>query len=283
VDVVISNPSAGKFVVRSIARLTVGTASITPGVSVQVTRSPVSNNFPISTALLSNFSLSSLLFPLTGGATVAPGGVPAPSQIRLAQQLSLASPSGQPTRRAYTINGVSGFAQRLSSSVNTTWPSADATINPLNIWWTESNLSIGTTSLNGGTLVVLGNQRLRITGNPMFTAGANLPAIVATGDLDIAPSNGNTGSMNVMGVVYVGGQITGSSSSLLTNGSIDGAMIVSGTSTSTVVTASNSFRGRLSVNFNLVKSRLSSFVTMTSGSEAASSPVQVTQWASVND
>jgi len=283
VDVVISNPAAGKFVVTSVARLTLGSASITPGVSVRVTRMKSSDNFPISTALLSNAQISSLLFPLMGGSTVAPDCVPNPSQIRLVQQLSLASPSGQPTRRAYNINGVSGFAQRLSSSVNAAWPVLDAAINPLNIWWTESNISIGTTSLNGGTLVVLGNRRLRIAGNPTFNAGANLPAIIATGDLDISPSIGSTGSMNANGVVYVGGQITGSSSSLATNGSIDGALIFSGEGTSTVVTSSNSFRGRISVNFNLAKSRLPSFVTMSNNMDHASSPVQVMQWDSLDE
>ncbi len=283
VDVVISNPAAGKFVVTSVARLTVGSASITPGVSVQVTRMKSLDNFPLSTALLTNAQISSLLFPLMGGSTVAPDCVPNPSQIRLVQQLSLASPSGQLTRRAYNINGVSGFAQRLSSSVNAAWPVLDAAINPLNIWWTESNISIGTTSLDGGTLVVLGNRRLRIAGNPTFNAGANLPAIIATGDLDISPSIGSTGSMNANGVVYVGGQITGSSSSLATNGSIDGALIFSGEGTSTVVTSSNSFRGRISVNFNLAKSRLPSFVTMSNNMDHASSPVQVMQWDSLDE
>jgi len=270
VDVSIANPSAGRFVVTSIARLQVGGASISPGVRMTITRTTPLNQFSATTGSVSNVALPALNYPSSGGSTVAASAVPAPSNLMLVQQLSLAT-------RAYTVNGVSGTAQRLpSSSVTSNWPVAIPLTNPLNIWWTDSATSIGNASLNGGTLVVLGSQRLTINGNPNFTALPKLPAIIATGDLHFQPNGGNSGNLNVNGVVYVGGTITGNGASSGTNANVSGALLYNGSSVPT------SFRGRINLIYNAFNTSLPSFAT-NAFTTVAAPVVKVVQWESLSN
>jgi Tfp pilus assembly protein PilX len=280
VDITVTNPSQGKFMVTSVARLNVGTATISPGVRITVQRTSPSTAYAVPTGVVTNSSLSTTSFPVNGGSTVASGSVPAPSQLTLVQQLGQASPPGQPNLRPYNINGQSGFAQKITvSNVTSNWPAPTAGVsNPLNIWWTDANLIIGSGSLNQGTLVMLNQARLLINNNATFNACVGLPAIIATGDLHIAPVSSSTASFSVNGVVYVGGQITGNSQSSSTNANLNGALLFNGTATSTTVTNSNRFRGVININYAAGHASLNQFSSVTTPGTSTTPVVRVTRW-----
>lgn len=168
----------------------------------------------------------------------------------------------------YTYNGQTYAAQKLSSGViaNRTLPSAaDALVNPLGIFWTDSNVALsGNATINGTLVVTNGSVNVHGIGPNVITPMPGMPAMVVERDVNVA---GIGCVLTVNGLAYIGGGMK--TGALMSRTTINGSLLAAGDEP-----VDEGYKGKLTINYDASKVNLPDFST----ANAVTVGVRVLSW-----
>lgn len=249
-DVTVTNTGDGLFSIRStstvagLRRTTVADAAYTYD-RYTVTHALATNgtftipsNMKVNGPVVSRGLVVNLFNGISNSPAVTAAGTnvtPTYSELALVDELSASSGSSS-NDRPYTFDGLTYYAELAPATITGTLTSSHPATNPKNVWYTRSDTVINNGTING-TLVVLDGKKLTVTGLNTITAQAEMPALIASGTLDLKTSTVGA-KLTVNGVAWAGATITDSAIIPASNGylTITGALLMGGASPSISLT-----------------------------------------------
>ena len=153
-------------------------------------------------------------------------------------------------------------------SLVTDIPAQPAANNPAGVYIHAGNLDIAGNVKINGTLVLTGSSQLRVSGTGnQITPIAGFPALVADGDISFRANNS---TLDLLGLTYMGGKVTRSSSYTGCRLNVTGGMLYGGSST-----ISLDSNVAVQINYDRAKASVPDLV---SGGNPQPSSVTVTAW-----
>jgi hypothetical protein len=175
----------------------------------------------------------------------------------------------------YVYQGVTCYPTLIGPTISTATsygPSSFPT-NPLGIFYSTLNLTVNQPLTINGTLMVPGtltnSSQINIT-PAASTLSTNMPALVVK---KILTMNGAGKILNATGVVYVGTEILGASTSSTTSMTINGALLDGGT------TPISNYTGRLSVTYDSAYTNIPQFVSSSTDASQTTPWVKIISWS----
>lgn len=246
VDVVVTNTAKDTFLIRSsalvhgtlqtseaeVSLLTVGyvvDSAAAFGGPIQLPNTVFISGL-VSTAGTITNTVGNVLSLLGGSPVVVEtDAVPAFATLKLVTETANTASTGG-TDRTYILDGTTYVAEKAPSTITGTLQTARPTLNPANVWYSESNVVLNGATING-TLIVRAGTDLELQGtNTINVSNQGLPALVVGKELKFKHASLKPANLNVQGVAWIGDKIGASGSTILATGStIQGALLMGST------------------------------------------------------
>jgi hypothetical protein len=254
VNITVTNTAAYTFRIRSSSSVNGTERTVSADVRLTTLGYPVTSaagfNGPFTVGALTQINGPVLATGAVGGSTanitgspalVAAGSavVPTAAQVQLLSETGVAAVgTGVSTDRTYTYRGKTYVAERAPSVILVTLFSLRPQLNPMNVWYSDSNVSLSGAAFEG-TLVLRNSAKLTVSATSVVSAKPGMPALIVGGDMDMRNTLTLPSKLTVNGVTWIGNRIT-STGTLRTDGElkIEGALLMGGSAPS--VTHGNS-------------------------------------------
>lgn len=177
--------------------------------------------------------------------------VPAVSQISLYTTLSAGAPFY--TYKDSNGNTQIGTPQVLGASVTGTL--TPAVNNPMNVWYTDNDLTLGDCTINGTIFARGAGRKVTIAGNAIVSAHSGMPAFLVNSNV-LWPGTSAAKSLTVDGLLWTAGSFVASSGTATNcTTTVNGALMMS----SSTPRIHSSYSGVLNVTYNASKVTLPDF------------------------
>jgi hypothetical protein len=177
--------------------------------------------------------------------------VPAVSQINLYATLS----TGSPFYAYQDSNGntLIGTPQVLGASVTGTL--TPAVNNPMNVWYTDDDLTLGDCTINGTIFARGAGRKVTIAGDVIISARSGMPALLVNSNI-LWPGTGTPKSLTVDGLLWTSGAFMSSSGTAHHCATtVNGALMMA----SSTPRIHSSYSGTVDVTYNASKVTLPDF------------------------
>lgn len=191
------------------------------------------NTMTINGPVISSGAVDNQGSRISNSPPISPTGsavMPVLSDNLLHEETGTVYAGGLSTDRTYTHNGKTYAAERLPSSVTLTLATARPTLNPMNVWYSDSGVTFNGVTMTG-TIVMRNSAPLTLTGTNRITASSGMPALLAAKQVELKHGLLTSAKLTVDGVVWIGERIIGSTYTKNDgNVVINGALLMGGTS-----------------------------------------------------